>query len=70
MAAILAALQALPELLKALRTLGEFLKEQFGDNPAKFIADSHAAFLELKKAKTPDEKQVAARNIAELLKRL
>lgn len=70
LASILAALQALPELLKLLNALGVYLKQTFGDNPGKFIAEAHEAFETLKNAKTPQEKQTAARAISDLIKRL
>lgn len=70
MTEILLALKALPELLRLLSSLGVYLKEKFGDNPGKFIADSHEAFEALRNAKTPKDKQDAARAISDLIKRL
>lgn len=70
MSTLLIALRALPEILKLLMMLGEYLKEKLGDNPAKFIADSHKVFEDLKNAKTPEAKQAAARALSDLLKRL
>jgi hypothetical protein len=70
MTEILLALKALPELLRLLSSLGVYIKERFGDNPGKFIADSHAAFETLRNAKTPTEKQAAARAISDIIRRL
>jgi len=69
-AEILAALKVLPELLKLLAGLGRYLKEQLGDNPGKFIVDAHETFQKLQAAKTPAEKQQAARAISDLIGRL
>jgi hypothetical protein len=70
MSSILIALRALPELLKLLNALGVYLKEKLGDNPGKFIAETHETFTALKNAKTPEEKQTAARAISGLISRL
>lgn len=70
MTQILLALRALPELLKLLTALGTYLQERLGDNPSKFILDAHEAFEGLRSAKTPEQKQVAARAISELIRRL
>lgn len=70
MTEIILALKALPELLRLLSALGVYLKEKFGDNPGKFIADSHDAFEALRNAKTPTDKQNAARAISDLIRRL
>ena len=67
---IVTALKALPELIKLLITLGRYFKETFGDNPGKYIVDAHEAFKGLRDAKTPQEKQAAARVISELIRRL
>lgn len=70
MTSFFAALAALPELIKLLVSMGKFLKEALGDNPQKFLVDAHNAFEGLKNAKTPEEKQVSAKAIADLIKRL
>jgi hypothetical protein len=70
MTSLFAALAALPELIKLLISVGKFLKEALGDNPQKFLVDAHVAFEKLKNAKTPEEKQASARDIADLIKRL
>lgn len=70
MTSLFAALAALPELIKLLISIGKFLKEALGDNPQKFLVDAHGAFEKLKNAKTPEEKQASARDIADLIKRL
>jgi hypothetical protein len=70
MSEILALLRVLPELISLLIGLSKLIKEQFGDNPEKFILDCHEAFQALKAAKTKEEKRDAARAIADLIKRL
>lgn len=70
MSEILALLRVLPELISLLIGLSKLIKEQFGDNPEKFILDCHEAFGALKAAKTKEEKRDAARAIADLIKRL
>lgn len=70
MAELFAILRSLPAILEALKALGKFLREKFGDNPEKAILDASTAFSLLNSAKTPDEKQKAARSIADLIRRL
>lgn len=70
MEAVILALKALPALIKLLVDLGRFLKETLGDNPGKYIVDVHEAFTGLRNAKTPEEKQAAARSISQLISRL
>lgn len=67
---ILAALRALPEILKLLNNIGKWLQERFGDNPEKFIVDAAQAFEALNNAQTPAEKRDAARAIGALIRRL
>jgi hypothetical protein len=67
---LLIALKALPELIRLLIGIGTYLKEKLGDNPGKFIADSHEAFEGLRNAKTAQDKQNAARAISDLIRRL
>ena len=70
MAELIAALKALPQIIGILTTIGKYLKQNFGDNPEKFLLDAHDAFLGLKNAKTAEEKMVAAHSIRKLVERL
>ena len=63
-------LKALPAIVKLISELSGWLKATFGDNPAKFIMDSAEIFERAKNAKTPEEKQSAAGDIARLIRRL
>jgi hypothetical protein len=69
-AALLSIIQALPAMVKLVTELGEWMRSQFGDNPAKFLMDSAEAFERAKQAKTPQEKRDAATQIATLIRRL
>jgi hypothetical protein len=68
--ALLAIVKALPALIKLVENLSGWLHSQFGDDPAKFILDSAEVFERAKNAKTPQEKQSAAGDIARLIRRL
>lgn len=70
MAEFLAVIRSLPVIIEAIKSLGKFLREKFGDNPEKAILDASTAFELLQKAKSAEEKQRAARAIADLVKRL
>ena len=63
-------LKAIPDLIALFRELTAFLKETFGDNPAKFIRDSHEVFRDINNAKTIEEKQNALNKLNDLYKRL
>ncbi len=67
---LLQALVALPSILVFVAQLVRWLKEQFGDNWASFVVDSGAAFKKLNEAKTPEQKQDAAKTIQDLIHRL
>lgn len=70
MAEILALIRAIPMLLELFQNIGKFLKAQFGDDPAKFLADANDAFKVLNEAKTSEEKIHALQGVQKLLKRL
>lgn len=63
-------LKTLPAIVKLITELSGWLKDTFGDNPAKFLMDSAEVFERAKNAKTPQEKQTAAGDIARLIRRL
>jgi len=63
-------LKALPAIVKLISELSGWLKATFGDDPAKFILDSAEVFERAKNAKTPEQKQAAAGDIARLIRRL
>lgn len=63
-------LKTLPAIVKLITELSGWLKDTFGDNPAKFLMDSAEIFERAKNAKTPQEKQSAAGDIARLIRRL
>lgn len=67
---MLAVLKALPELLAFIVSLLKLVKTAMGQDPEQFVADAHKASEQLKKAKTPEEKQDAARAIGKLIGRL
>jgi hypothetical protein len=70
MTELLKAIIALPDIFRMLRDFGKFMKDTFGDNWSKFLADSSVAFKDLSEAKTPDQKREAARKIQDLIGRL
>lgn len=63
-------LKTLPAVVKLLTELVGWLKATFGDDPAKFLLDSSEVFERAKNAKTPEQKQSAAADIAKLIHRL
>lgn len=65
--AIWAGLKALPEILKLLQKLGDFVKEVDLKNDFKAIEEAHDAYT---KAKTTEERMAAMSRIARLGKRL
>lgn len=62
--------KTLPAIVKLLTELVGWLKATFGDDPAKFLLDSSEVFERAKNAKTPEQKQAAAADIAKLIRRL
>lgn len=59
-----------PALLKLVIELAEWLKANFGDDPARAIEEHAAAIKLVKEAKTPDEKARAAAALSALLRKL
>ena len=66
-AGIWAGLKALPEILKLLSKLGEFVKDVDLKGDLKTIEEAHDAYT---KAKTPEERFAAMSRISKLGKRL
>ncbi len=69
-AGLLELLKALPAIVKLITELSGWMRATFGDDPAKFILDSAEVFERARNAKTPQEKQAAAGDIARLVRRL
>jgi hypothetical protein len=69
-AGLLEIIKVLPAVVKLTVELAQWLKSTFGDDPAKFLLDSAEVFERAKNAKTPQEKQTAAGDIARLIRRL
>lgn len=67
--AILSAIVSLPQVLSLLKELAVFIKNTFGDNPKKILAESGEAFKKLNGAKTSEEKIEAAKAINKLIRR-
>jgi len=67
---LLEILKALPAIVKLITELSGWMKATFGDDPAKFLMDSSEVFERARNAKTPQEKQAAAGDIARLVRRL
>lgn len=66
-AGIWAGLKALPEVLKLLQKLGDFVKDVDLQGDLRNIEEAHDAYI---KAKTPEERFAAMSRIAKLGKRL
>lgn len=62
-------LKAIPNLLALIVELIKAVKTAMRMNPEQFVSDSHDAIEQLKKAKTPEEKQDAASAISKLIGR-
>lgn len=63
-------LTSLPAIMRLVEELANWLKANFGDNPAKAIEEHAEAIKMIKEAKTRDEKAQAAANLAALIRRL
>lgn len=63
-------LKAIPNLLALIVELIKAIKTAMRLNPEQFVEDSHEAIDQLKKAKTVEEKQDAARALSKLIGRL
>lgn len=69
-AALRILIPAIPALLDALKELAGWLKDNFGDNPAKAIVDHAETIRKLREAKTAAEKIEASRALADLIRKL
>lgn len=70
MSQILAALAAIPKLIELAGQILEFIKRITGQDPQGFIKKSAEVFSKLNQAKTPQEKEDAARGIQNLIRSL
>lgn len=69
MGEIWAVIKLIPQLFSLVKEVFGFIQKTFGDTPEKFLKDAGDAFALLNQAKTPEEKQNAARAIQALIKR-
>lgn len=69
-AALLQAIIALPKLLDFMKEFATFLKNTFGDNAHKWLADAGPIFKQLNAAKTQEEKYAAGKSLQDLIGRL
>lgn len=69
LAAVAAALTALPELIKLAREVFAFFKHLAGDDPQGYVRDLGSAFEKLNQAKTAEDRQNAAIDLVRLIKR-
>lgn len=67
---LIAFFQALPALISLAATLGTWIKKISGNDPAAFISKVGQAFDQLNAAQTSEEKQDAAKSIADLIHKL
>jgi hypothetical protein len=54
--------------LPLLRDIFNWIEQRYEGDPAAFVAEIHAVMTAAKGAKTPEEKQNAARKIQDLLR--
>lgn len=67
---ILAVIKAIPVIVGLVKEIFHWFKMHVGDgDPIKFIADVGEGFQKLNQAKSPKEKQDAARAIQDLIRR-
>ena len=69
-AGLLAALQAIPQILGMVKSLFDYLNHATGGDISGYIRDSSKAIEELKAAKTPEQKLDAAKKIQNLIAKL
>lgn len=69
MADFLKFLAAIPVAISTIGEMIKFLKQTFGDDWSKYLADVGPVFKELNTAKTSDDKYKAAQNLAQLAER-
>lgn len=70
MSALLSILKGIPNLLALIVEFISIVKTALRMNPEQFIEDSQKAIVDLKKAKSAEEKKDAAKAISDLLNRL
>lgn len=68
--AILGFLQALPQLLKMIQGLMEWINKASGNDPAGFIVKAGDAFKQLNEAKTQEEYSASAKALSDLISKL
>jgi hypothetical protein len=66
-AAILGVLSALPDIIKLGQQFGVWINHVSGNDPQGFIKQVGAAMAELNNAKTVEDRQNAAKSIADAL---
>lgn len=67
---LLLIIKAIPAMVSLITEIAAWMKSTFGENPEKFILSSAEAFKKAREAKTPTERQNAAIDIANLIRRL
>lgn len=70
LAAIVTVIKTLPALISFTKEMAHWMRETFGEDPAKFLMDASDTFKRARESKTPQEKKDAATDIALLIKRL
>jgi len=67
---LLALLKAIPALVSLMTEIADWMKSNFGDDPATFLLDAAETFKKAREAKTPQERKDAAVHISQLIRRL
>lgn len=70
MSSFLAALAAIPAIIGAIKEMWAWLNKISGNDPAGMIVRIHDAFKRANEAKTPEEMQRAASDLARLIRKL
>lgn len=70
MAALLGFFAALPDILKLVQQFMAWLNQVSGNDPQGFVKAVSAAFAEVNVAQTQQERQNAAKALADLISRL
>lgn len=70
MTGIIAAIAAIPEILKLIKELAIYMQKTYGDDWHSFIVDSSLAFKKVNEAKTEEEKIAAAKELQSIIHRL
>lgn len=68
--AIVTVIKTLPALINFTKEMAHWMRDTFGEDPAKFLMDASDTFKAAREAKTSDDKKRAASDIATLIKRL